>query len=128
MRNTDMFQNAYSHRETDDNLRIDGKTAADTIMQGTILEVLPWIFEANENFDYSWCTNITSWKNFLAHDKVSHLQSLKNLSPICKIKSDLHHWVSQKMYTKLIRHNLKLITFINNMQLFLASTQSTLKF
>ena len=36
--------------------------------------------------------------------------------------------VSQKLYTKLIKHNLKLITSINKMQLVLDSTQSDLNF
>ena len=34
----------------------------------------------------------------------------------------------KKKYTKLIKCNLKLITLINNMQLFLDSTQSNLNF
>ena len=38
------------------------------------------------------------------------------------------YWVSQKMYTKLIKRNLKLIALINNMQLFLVSTQSNFNF
>ena len=38
------------------------------------------------------------------------------------------YWVSQEMYTKLIKRNLKLITSINNMQLFLDSKQSNLDF
>ena len=36
--------------------------------------------------------------------------------------------MSQKMYTKLIKLNLKLTTLINNMLLFLDFTQSILKF
>ena len=36
--------------------------------------------------------------------------------------------VSQKKYTKLIKPNLKLITLINHMYLFLDSTQSNLIF
>ena len=36
--------------------------------------------------------------------------------------------VSQKKYTKLIKRNLKLITLVNNMQLFLNVTPSNLNF
>ena len=38
------------------------------------------------------------------------------------------YWVSQKMYTKSIKCNLKLVASINNMKLFLDSTQSNLSF
>ena len=45
-----------------------------------------------------------------------------------EIGKDIICRMSQKLYTKLIKHNLKLITSINKMQLVLDSTQSDLNF